>query len=122
MLPASVSSFSRHFPKLPRHRSGQDATQLRLCFLAAFRSFRDITQVRMFPAVFAFSRLSAPRHRSGKDATQLPLCSLAALEASAASSGKDATQLSLCFLAAFESVRGIAQVWMLPASFSLSTA
>jgi hypothetical protein len=52
MLPA-VFSFSS--ASAPRHRSGQDATRLRLCFLAAFRSFRGISQVRMLPAVFSFS-------------------------------------------------------------------
>jgi hypothetical protein len=94
--PAS-SLLSRGFSKLPRHRSGQDVTRS-LCFGAALSS--AALSGLSATVAFSFSSASTPRHPSGLDVTRPRLRSLAA----------------------FRDFRGIAQVRMLPAVFSFSSA
>jgi hypothetical protein len=104
--------FLAALPKASAAYSGKHATRLSLCFLAALESFRDITQVWMLPAVFAFSR----RQLRGIAQVKMLPSSLFAfsrlLKASATSLRSGCYPLP--FLSRRRQLRGISQVCMLP--------
>ncbi len=95
MLPAP-SLLSRGTFEASAAYSGLHATQLRLCFLAAFRSLRDITQVWMLPACLcSLAALSSAAYLRCARYPLLSLFSRGFSKASTTSSGLDVTRLPL---------------------------
>jgi len=118
MLPAP-SLLSRGTFEASAAYSGLHATQLRLCFLAAFRSLRDITQVWMLPACLC--SLVAPGSTAYLRSARYPLLSLFSRgfsKASTTSSGLDVTRLPLLSRGAW--LHGVLRSARYPASSLLS--